>query len=210
MDDRSADATAERAPEGAAPDVAADRADAASPAATAPRRALPGTPRLRRVVAAAAALIAMSVLFVWSGRTTFDAEGRLPMPGGPVGNFGHVVAFGAIALAAAAAFDREGRPAGLLSRAGRWGFAVAAAYGLLDEIHQSATPGRISSVYDVFLDAGGAAVALLWPWAAGPGRDARPRRALLLLAAAATLATITGLTTVPGDLLLFDLVRSLR
>jgi hypothetical protein len=135
---------------------------------------------------------------VWwlSGRTALDDAGRLPLPGGPLGNLAHFVVFGVTALAAASALDAEGRPAGLGAAAGRRAFWLVAAYGLADEIHQHFTPGRTCSVYDLLLDAAGAAAALSFPCASrlfrgAPGRGSGWTRFALAAAFAAVVAVVT-------------------
>ncbi len=42
-----------------------------------------------------------------------------------------------------------------------WAFVLAAAYGVIDELHQAFVPGRTSSVDDALLDAFGAALPVL-------------------------------------------------
>ena len=66
-------------------------------------------------------------------------------------NSAHVVLFGV--LAALLYFVFRGDSA----RRVAWAFALAACYGLGDEVHQMYTPGRHPSVYDVLSDAVGAA-----------------------------------------------------
>ncbi|NJN14405.1 MAG: VanZ family protein [Planctomycetes bacterium] len=44
----------------------------------------------------------------------------------------------------------------------RWGAAIAALYGVSDELHQLYVPGRFASVTDVLLDVAGALLALFW------------------------------------------------
>lgn len=67
------------------------------------------------------------------------------------------------------------------SRAGLWAFALAAGYGVVDEVHQSFVPGRSASVFDVAADATGAALAVLLIGYLGkklpPDSSARPHAA---------------------------------
>lgn len=131
-----------------------------------------------------------------SDRNSLDDAGRVPLPGGPFGNFAHLLVFAALATFAAAALDREGRPAGLGTAAGKAAWTLAALYGLSDEIHQHFSPGRTCSVYDVVLDALGAAAALAAPasWRGlegAPGRAKGPRPFLLLLLTGGLLALVT-------------------
>ena len=49
-------------------------------------------------------------------------------------------------------------------------FAVAALYAMSDEYHQSFVPARTAQVIDVFIDAGGSALALLALWFFGRQR----------------------------------------
>jgi hypothetical protein len=51
-----------------------------------------------------------------------------------------------------------------------WAFGLAAAYAMTDELHQSFVPSRTGSVWDVLLDAGGAAAVLLVLWGLGRWR----------------------------------------
>lgn len=69
-----------------------------------------------------------------------------------------------MATLAATAFDRDGAFGGGDRRARRAAFLTACLYGLADEVHQFFTPGRCCSVYDVLIDALGAAAATALPW----------------------------------------------
>jgi VanZ family protein len=67
-------------------------------------------------------------------------------------------------------------PAGLKVSRVVWGAAVCAAFGVLDEFHQSFVPGRTADIRDVAADAAGATLALT-AWAlvsARWGRRAAP------------------------------------
>ncbi len=56
------------------------------------------------------------------------------------------------------------------SRATLIAIAIAALYGVSDEVHQSFVPGRSASVYDVMTDLGGAAFGVLLTERWRPGR----------------------------------------
>jgi VanZ family protein len=80
----------------------------------------------------------------------------------------HVGAYGVLALLLLLATGTE--PAGLLVA-----FAVAALYGLGDEIHQSFTPNRSPSLRDWAVDVCSAALAVaavrpVWAWLPRTGR----------------------------------------
>ena len=100
----------------------------------------------------------MCALWWSSSRTPSDG---LPRLGGPlVHNAMHVVAYACIAGSAWLAWSR--RPAHgphRLRTIGAW--LVAAAYGVVDELHQSWVPGRDCSLFDLVSDASGAALAVL-------------------------------------------------
>ena len=93
-------------------------------------------------------------------------------PGGELwsflGNSFHFVLFGVLAILLAESCRRNGawtRRALLLV------LAVTVAYGVVDELHQRATPGRSSDPADVVVDFLGAVGALaLWWGVRGPGR----------------------------------------
>ena len=51
------------------------------------------------------------------------------------------------------------RAAGMLAVAAA--FAITMAYGLLDELHQAFVPGRVPDIFDIGVDAAGAAVACI-------------------------------------------------
>lgn len=76
----------------------------------------------------------------------------------------HAVAFGLLAALAVFAFRRGHRWA--LPRAAGGGVLAIALYGLIDEVHQAFTPGRIADPLDWLADVVGAlavaALVLLW------------------------------------------------
>ena len=85
----------------------------------------------------------------------------------------HAAAFGTLAAALVCALAPGA------SALGRWrlaalAFALAAVWGVLDEVHQSFVPGRDADVFDALADASGAAVAAAagawWLGRAGGGR----------------------------------------
>jgi hypothetical protein len=131
----------------------------------------------------------MAALFWLSRRSSLARD--LPIPKGPWGNLTHVVAWAALAALLARTFDGRARRAGLRETAGRAALAVAAVYGLVDEIHQYFTPGRTCSLVDAILDALGALGALLLP-RLGAGKEARawaPAAACFLAAAGLAVAS---------------------
>jgi VanZ like family len=140
----------------------------------------------------------MAALFWTSGRTSLARD--LPIPKGPWGNLTHVVTWAALATLLAKSFDGRARRAGLRETAGRAALAVAAAYGLVDEIHQFFTPGRTCSLADVFLDGLGALGALLLPRLGSGARAWAPAAACFL--GAAGLAVATGVIRLGPDRLL--------
>jgi VanZ like family len=138
----------------------------------------------------------MAALFWTSARTSLPSG--LPMPKGPYGNLTHVAAWAFLAILLARAFDSRGRRAGLGEAAGRAALAVAALYGIFDEVHQFFSPGRTCSLFDAVLDSLGAAGALLLPsLRPPPGRSWAP--ALACFAAAAALAIWTGIVRIGPD-----------
>ncbi|RIL05681.1 MAG: hypothetical protein DCC71_09470 [Proteobacteria bacterium] len=73
-------------------------------------------------------------------------------------NFAHGPFFGVLAVLAARAADA--RPGAASGRSLGLGFAVALAWGVTDEWHQSRVPGRTTSLFDLLTDATGAAAAV--------------------------------------------------
>lgn len=82
------------------------------------------------------------------------------MVGALIHNGMHVVAFAVLAAAVRLALHSSGGRQ--LSLASVVAVAVAVAYGIVDEVHQSFVPGRTSSVADVCSDASGAVLAVAW------------------------------------------------
>lgn len=155
------------------------------------------------------ALALMAGIFWMSARTSLGFEHKLPVPPGPLGNLAHVILFGGLGYLVARAVDRGAASAGLGVAAGKAALVIVTVYGLSDEVHQFFTPGRTCSVYDVVLDALGAITALLLPRPAGAGRPARWLPSIATLAAAAALATVTGVTRPAPDLLIEDALLAL-
>lgn len=102
----------------------------------------------------------------WATWIWFLSSSRLPatveLPfAGVLGNLAHAPLFGLLGLLALAALapKPEGSPAWPAFR--RWHFVLSVglvvAYALLDELHQSFTPGRSPSIGDVVTDGLGAA-----------------------------------------------------
>lgn len=104
-------------------------------------------------------LACMAAIFLVSG--TSDAQ----VPGGLSDKAGHFIAYAGLGLMAVRAVA-GGLPARITWRVAAAAFAIAAGYGISDEIHQSFVPGRMPDVYDVIADAAGAltAVAACWAW----------------------------------------------
>jgi VanZ family protein len=69
----------------------------------------------------------------------------------------HVVVYGALGASLLLALYSPRRPVAV---AAVLSFAIAVGYGLVDELHQSAVPGRVCSMADLAADAAGAALAL--------------------------------------------------
>jgi hypothetical protein len=112
--------------------------------------------RLPRSLCALGAAAYAAGIFNLSSRTL--PTGKAPWFG-YFTNLAHAPLFGGLAaLLGLALWPREGGkvPPRLLAA---WGLSVL--YAISDEIHQSFTPGRSSSVVDVMTDALGAALALL-------------------------------------------------
>lgn len=77
----------------------------------------------------------------------------------------HILAFVVLSVLLVRAW-RGQRPDWSLWRAAGWAFALAAAYGVLDELHQAPIPGRTCSPWDLLANGVGAgvgiAVAVVW------------------------------------------------
>lgn len=74
---------------------------------------------------------------------------------------GHALGYGLLALAYAHGLGAGGNDKIYLRRRLIIAWGLAALYAVLDEFHQSFTPGRQPSPWDVVIDSCGAALALL-------------------------------------------------
>jgi VanZ family protein len=110
------------------------------------------------------------MLFIsyWSGQSSLPIDGT-PAPKNLLHQLAHVGAFVAlVGLNRWALRDA--------ARAALWAWALAAAFGVVDEWHQSFTPGRQAAVQDWLLDAVAAAAAAPvadWVVRARPGWRSR-------------------------------------
>lgn len=103
----------------------------------------------------------------------------------------HVAAYACIGAASWLAWSRRPASAGQPWRSlGAWG--LSAAYGAVDELHQSLVPGRVPSVADVLSDCAGAALAIaLMRGAVGVSRRWRTEAVCWSLAAAGSVWSAT-------------------
>lgn len=130
--------------------------------------------------------------FIWH----LSSQPGAPLPPNPwkgwLYNSAHAPLFGLIVFWLLIAFPRErgwprtGKRAVLLA----WG--VALAYAVVDELHQSSTPGRDASGLDVLTDALGAACTL-WLAAYIGSPAASPRGTLLRIGLGLGLCGLSGL-----------------
>jgi hypothetical protein len=150
----------------------------------------------------------MGFVVAMSSRNVLRVGSHDVMPSGAFGNLLHIVTFALLGHALARAFDPAARPAGFGRSAGVLAFAVATLFGCSDEVHQFFTPGRHCSLYDAFLDAAGAACALLVPRPPDVGRPATWQPAATLLFVAVVVAIVTGLWRLPGDAAIESILRS--
>lgn len=77
---------------------------------------------------------------------------------------GHALGYGLLALSYARGLRPNAKPETAQRRRRRYlaAFLLAVLYSTLDEFHQSFTPGRHPSPWDVLIDSSGAALTLLW------------------------------------------------
>lgn len=114
--------------------------------------------RLPRLARAAAPIACMAFLW-WS-------SSRTPSPQPPdvvrelLHNGAHVVAYAALAASFWLAWSRSPAATRQPLRS-RISWLLATAYGVIDELHQAAVPGRVSSLADLLTDAGGAVLAIV-------------------------------------------------
>ena len=103
----------------------------------------------------------MAVIFAFSHQANSGhiTEAYLHEANVPIRKFGHFTEFGILALLYAGLF---GRIRSLTdARARMLALIVAVLYAASDELHQAFVPGRSSSIVDIWIDAGGALMALL-------------------------------------------------
>ena len=88
-----------------------------------------------------------------------------PLPEQVSDKTGHLLAYAGLALLCVRALA-GGLPRRIVLRVALLAFAIAAGYGMSDEIHQSFVPGRSADVFDWFADASGAliGVGVCWLW----------------------------------------------
>jgi len=106
----------------------------------------------------------MGVIFFLSAQPDLPGPPQ-PFIDAPLKKGAHLVAYALLALLCWRALSQgkevDGRTLALA-------FAIAVAYGISDEFHQSFVPGREPSLRDVFIDAAGAAAALGVVWWRNP------------------------------------------
>lgn len=97
---------------------------------------------------------------LWLSSSSSPQPREPDLIGGLVHNSMHVIAFAALSGSLWLALHSwRGSRVKAVSLAA---IALAVAYGLVDEFHQSYVPGRVSSVADVLSDASGAMLAVAW------------------------------------------------
>src|SRR5207249_619282 len=91
-------------------------------------------------------------------------EGKVDRIVGVIRKGGHVTEYGVLALLLWRARRRPVKPEARLWawRDAGWALALAAAYAVTDEWHQSFVPSRTGSAWDVLLDTCGAGAALMF------------------------------------------------
>jgi VanZ family protein len=101
----------------------------------------------------------MAAIFFVSGLSV------APLPERVSDKTGHFVAYAGLALLCVRAIA-GGLPRRVVPHVAAIAFAIAAAYGATDEIHQSFVPGRSADVVDWFADASGALIGIgvCWLW----------------------------------------------
>jgi hypothetical protein len=159
------------------------------------RRLERGAASMPRALAWLASALWMAAIW-WLSSDARDLGGSGPA-WGLAANAAHAPLFAGLAILLASALAPRTGPRG--SRVARAAaLAIAVAWGVTDEWHQSWVPGRHASPFDLATDATGAAVAL-WLVAYAGSADAREpgarRRAFAALAAcavAAAAATCSG------------------
>ena len=101
----------------------------------------------------------MAAIFSVSGLS------NAPLPEQVSDKTGHLVAYAALALLCVRAVG-GGLPRRVVLRAAALALAIAAAYGIFDELHQSFVPGRSADIRDWFADVSGALIGIgvCWLW----------------------------------------------
>ena len=102
----------------------------------------------------------MAAIFVVS------AQSDPPMPPGASDKSLHGLAYFGLAIVTFRAIA-GGLPARVSLRRGLAALLIAIGYGATDELHQMFVAGRTADVFDLFADAGGAAIGLIACWAWG-------------------------------------------
>lgn len=130
---------------------------------------------LRRIALWGPVAAYMAAIFVLS------AQARLPdLPGGVNDKHAHAATYAGLAALACRAVA-GGPLAGLSARGALAAWAMAAGYGVTDELHQSQVPGRTPDLDDWLADAAGAAAAAggcyAWGIIARSRRSRAPERA---------------------------------
>lgn len=101
-----------------------------------------------RVVRFLPAVVCMILFWLVS-----DRPGDLPIPSGGLDKVAHALAYAVLAGTLRWGFGPQGGRSATLAS-----WAIAAAYGAVDEAHQSWVPGRLATVGDWIADMVGAAV----------------------------------------------------
>lgn len=179
----------------------AERVTAVEPSAGPMTRALRA---LGRVLLALPWPLAAALPVLWAGLIWRLSSRPVPFPTGVsivwelVSNLAHAPLFGLLCLFSAAFSWRGSRGWPVVGRARALALvALVGAYGVLDEWHQSRTPGRDSSAFDVVTDVVGASM-VLWivaylgrPDAREGGLWARLAAAMAASVAAAALSSLS-------------------
>lgn len=109
-----------------------------------------------------------ALLFYVSSR---PVPGALAPPAG-LDKVVHFAVYAVLGAFCARAFEGAGVRAAVL-----WGAALASAWGVLDEVHQSFVPARSAEALDALADAAGSlAGAAAWSWGARRLREGRRTR----------------------------------
>ena len=88
-----------------------------------------------------------------------------PLPEEVSDKTGHMVAYAGLAILAVRALG-GGLPCRVVWRVAWLALAIAAAYGIFDELHQLLVPGRSGDILDWYADVSGAAIGIgvCWLW----------------------------------------------